>query len=326
MPAEAAPIQPPLFAELPDTWRDDLVKQGYGFVNHDTRVRFDWQRKPTAYEIVDRLRGYALNQWGRAAPDYETVLQCAQSAVDHCNSTKEGYDQDRLDKAARGRETIRLRKVARDDQMLAARAAGRTVKEVAADFGVSTRTVMRAATPAAVAEHLQVTNAITPPLQDDCLKSGELTKNRYVSVSNGVWHLPAHWLIDAWTANVGMPTPAQSWQLLRWAEEVGDGAELPDVVRVIVYAGGAGNPWAYAVKAIPQYLGRPEWWQDLTRRASHKQRQYAEDAANPRGYLASCLSNARAAPPARLDADRGGYVDDVRRLYGGRLPWEASAG
>ena len=152
--------------------------------------------------------------------------------------------------------------------MLAARAAGRSVQEVAADFGVSTRTVMRAATAEAVAELRQVTNAFTPPLPDDALKSEELTENRHVSVSNGVWHLPAHWLIDAWTANVGTPTPAQSWQLVSWAEEVGDGDELPDVVRVIVYAGGKGNPWAYAVKAIPQYLGRPEWWQDLTRRAT----------------------------------------------------------
>ena len=319
---DAPPIQPPLFAELPDTWRDDLVKKGYWLIDRDWRQD---KRRATPEEVAKRLNHWAQERWGRAAPHYDDIQIAAAKAVAHCNPTDDGWIQSQREKAARGRETIRLRKVARDDQMLAARAAGRSVQEVAADFGVSTRTVMRAATAEAVAELRQVTNAITPPPQDDCLKSGELTKNRHAYGSNGVWHLPAHWLIDAWTANVGLPTPAQSWQLLSWAEQVGDGAELPDVVRVIVYAGGAGNPWAYAVKAIPQYLGRPEWWQDLTRRTTLQQRQYAEHAANPRGYLATCLRNARkerqaaAAPP-----DRGGYIDDVRRLYGGKLPWEAT--
>ena len=316
MPA-APPIQPPLFAELPDSWRDELVKKGYWLIDRDWRQD---KRRATSEEVAKRLNHWAQERWGRSAPTYDDVRIAAGKAVAHCNPTDSGWLQSQREKAARGRETIRLRKVARDDQFLAARAAGRSVKEVAADFGVSTRTVMRAATAEAVAELRRVTNAITPPLPDDALKSEELTENRHASVSNGVWHLPAHWLIDAWTANVGTPTPAQSWQLARWAEEVGDGDELPDVVRVIVYAGGKGNPWAYAVKAIPQYLRRPEWWQDLTRRATLQQRQYAEHADNPRAYLATCLRSAgQERQAAAVPPDRGGYV--AGWLPDGRLPW-----
>ena len=321
LPAAAPPIQPPLFATLPADWRDQLVKAGYKVINQDW---YRTRRQATALEIIDRLSAYAVERWGRAAPVYDILLQCAQTAVDHCHPTEEGRDQNRREKGDRGHLTQHLRSVARADQIIAERAAGKSVKEVAAQLGVCTSLVTTRATPAAVAEYRQqIQTAVTPPLQDDSEIKPEFKESSEEYGFNSRLYLPEAWIIDTWTANVGaVPTKRQELQLLNWT---GAGADdlIPDLVRMIVYARGKADPWAYVTASMASQGGEPECWPCLKHQATDKQRLYADYADNARAYLATSLRNARkkrqadAAPP-----DRGGYIDEVRRHYGGRLPWE----
>ena len=104
-----------------------------------------------------------------------------------------------------------------------------------------------------------------------------------------------------------------------WDAAIGDGDERIDVVRTILYARGKERPWDYVAATVPGYIGCPEGRHVLERQATDKERQYARYADNPSAYLATCIRARAAAPPARLDADRSGYVTSW--LPDGRLPW-----
>ena len=87
------------------------------------------------------------------------------------------------------------------------------------------------------------------------------------------------------------PTRRQQLQLAAWWISGKADLTFVDLLRLIVYAGGARDPWAYVSAGMERLAGEPERWESLERRASNKQRQYAQYADNPRAYLATCIKN-----------------------------------
>ena len=320
------PFQIPLFATLPRTWRKDLERQARVFVDHDWRVRFNKEGKPQPDDIMGRLRGWAWNQWGDAAPDYATILQVATAAVDKATPTEEGWDRylaERRVKANRGRHTQQLRRIGREDQIIAARAAGVPIKQVAADLGVSESLVKTRATPAVIAQHRQkVQSAITPPHTDDLEVSPDLKESSESYGNNGRLYLPDSWLLDEWRKS-GAPIPSRDrvWKLIRWGDDADQGsvgadldAKLPnpsDLARLIRWASTARHPWRHLDAEVAKLYALGINGEDN----AHFRRS-APDAAvrmveapgyvkNPRAYLATSIRNARAAVSRETSQRRG---------------------
>ena len=90
---------------------------------------------------------------------------------------------------------------------------------------------------------------------------------------------------------------------------------------MIRYAAAKRDPWAYVSSSMSRLGGEPECWHCLQQRASATQVQYSQYARDPRAYLATCIRNERASPPAGLNR-RTGYNDYYRKRYGS-LPWES---
>ena len=113
----------------------------------------------------------------------------------------------------------------------------------------------------------------------------------------------------------------QALHLETWDAAIGDGDERIDVVRTIIYAQGKERPWDYVAATVPGTSAVRRGRHVLERQATDKERQYARYADNPSAYLATCIRARAAAPPARLDADRGGYIaswlPDGREALGG---------
>ena len=113
-------------------------------------------------------------------------------------------------------------------------------------------------------------------------------------------------------------------QLITWYEAGQDNLTLVDLVRLIGYARGKRDPWAYVSAGMARLGGEPEWWRSLQRLASNKQRQYAQYALNPRAYLSTCIRNDNAPAPSGLDGQRNDWLDSYHKQHGGRAPWEVN--
>ena len=188
-------------------------------------------------------------------------------------------------------------------------------------------TISRIATPDAVAawrEH-QVTLAISPVNPDDLLNP-TYEESSFEGNVDSQCHLPQNWLLDSWRATVaGDVDNVQAVHLVNWgADADADRINPVDLVRLVQWAPTADNPWSYVASNVAELyrLGpEGETLAYLLSAAPERAVRMVESGcvAKPRAYLATAIRNARAAPPARLDADRGGYV--ASWLPDGRLPW-----
>ena len=313
--------------DLPAAWHRTLVSKAKSIANREAR-RLNFAEPAGVADVTRRLNGYAWKLYGPAAPDYDTLWQIAEHVIELFSqegrqSTFDDFSEWQRDKSILGvRAKAALRKD-RNEGILEARAADRPVKEVAEQYSVGTATVTRVATPLAVAawrQHQQVSEPISPPLPDDSKSEPNLFESPLTELEKG-----SDTIVDCWERNVGtFPTRRQQMQLITWYEAGQDNLSLPDLVRLIVYARGKRDPWAYVTAGMARLGGEPEWWKDLSRRASNKQRQYAQYALNPRAYLATCIRNESAPAHSGAVGQRNDWGDSYRKRHDGRNPWEVN--
>ena len=305
----------PPTTDLPAAWHTKLVAKAKSFINKEAR-RLNFTAPAGVADVTRRLNGYAWTLWGPASPDYDTLWQISEYAIDEIYTrgrqpTFEDFCESQSEKSILGvRAKAALRKD-RNEGILDARAAARPVKEVAAQYSVSTATVTRVATPLAVAawrKHQaveEISQPFSPPLPDDSQNEVNFLESSEHRIEKGSDISDHSWIVDTWIAAVGRaPTLRQQLQLGAWCSAGEDDLTLVDLVRMIGYARGKRDPWAYVSAGMARLAGEPEWWQSLQRRASNKQRQYASRADNPRAYLATCLRNAGDETPGGRCATR----------------------
>ena len=305
--AELAPSDvdsAPPTTDLPAAWHRQLVTFAKRIVNREAR-RLNFTVRAGIADITRRLNGYAWKLYGPASPDYDTLWQIADYAIDELyreghQPSLAGFCESQRDKSILGVRAKAAEVKDRNEGILQARAAVQPVKAVAAQFEVSEATVKRVATPLAVAawrQH-QVSEPISPPLPDDSKIEPDLFESSLSEIEKGS---DTDTIVDCWVKNVGtFPTRRQQMQLITWYEAGQDNLTLVDLVRLIGYARGKRDPWAYVSAGMARLGGEPEWWRSLQRRASNKQRQYAQCALNPRAYLSVCIRNDNAPAPSRV--------------------------
>ena len=239
--------------DLPAAWHRTLVTAAKRIVNREAR-RLNFAARAGVADVTRRLNGYAWKLWGPASPDYDTLWQIAAYAIDELS--REGYQPSLAGfcEAQRTKSDLGVRAKAarvkdRNEGILQARATVQPVKAVAAQFEVSEATVKRVATPLAVAawrKH-QVSEPFSPPLPDDSKSEPNLFESSLSVLEKG-----SDTIVDCWQRNVGtFPTRRQQLQLITWYEAGQDNLTLVDLVRLIGYARGKRDPWAYVSAAWP---------------------------------------------------------------------------
>ena len=145
----------PPTTDLPAAWHRTLVTAAKRIVNREAR-RLNFAARAGVADVTRRLNGYAWKLWGLASPDYDTLWQIADYAIDELS--REGYQpslagfcEAQRDKSILGVRAKATRVQDRNEGILQARAAVQPVKAVAAQYSVSEATVKRVATPLAVA-------------------------------------------------------------------------------------------------------------------------------------------------------------------------------
>ena len=334
--AASAPsdVATPPTTDLPAAWHRTLVSKAKSIVNREAR-RLNFVEPAGVADVTRRLNGYAWKLWGSAAPDYDTLWGIADYAVDELSQegrqpSLPGFCESQRQKSDLGVRAKAARVKDRNEGILQARAAVQPVKAVAAQYGVSEATVKRVATPPAVAawRQRQVSEPISPPLPDDSQNKTNFLESSEHVLEKGCDTSQIAWVVDRWISTVGRaPTRRQQLQLAAWWISGKTDLTFVDLLRLIVYAGGARDPWAYVSAGMARLAGEPERWESLERRASNKQRQYAEYADNPRAYLATCIKNDHGPPsagPYLAAGERNDWMESYRRRHNGLDPWEVN--